>query len=435
MIVDSFELTAIWPREFRAGERDVAELRLFAGGELFTRISDFDRKEERDFVRGSAVSLAFWLADHFWRLRYESLPDAYAPSSSWRLRHEMTSASGGTLWPPVMIHSTGERVVLAPVFARPVDLGRVRFVLPPLVTISGSSFETGLMAFLHHVAEACASAIDGEAIRELVGTLAGEREDSRIRAWRRIEARLGYDPDSVPQEVMSALEKLEPSVGEAGLDEAVAAAPGRQAALHLERVLDAARQSEVVGDLSIARRVANDLGSPLTTPPWQLGREAARRVRAATGFGDGPLRATAFSELLQTTREDLRRRGTARGLPYSARLQHRGERHRVALQSADLRDRRFELSCALADEIWAHASFGVMSKAKTDRQKFQRAFAQNLLVPFDGLAGRIDAADPSTPQIEAAAVHYHVHPNVIRRLLVLEGVVPKETLEEKLEAA
>jgi hypothetical protein len=77
----------------------------------------------------------------------------------------------------------------------------------------------------------------------------------------------------------------------------------------------------------------------------------------------------------------------------------------------------------------------VISKAKTDRQKFQRAFAQNLLVPFSDLATRIELANPTALQIQQAAIHYHVHPNVITRLLILEGVLPEETLGERLEAA
>lgn len=434
MSLDAFDLTASWPSPVRPGTRDVAELGLRAAGETLTRVSDFDRKEERDFVRGSAVSLALWLADNFWRLRYESLPNGYAPSADWRLRHEMTSAAGGTLWPPIMIHSTGDRVLLAPVFARPVDIGAIRYVLPGIVTVSGQAFTEGLGRFFDRVIGDCARAVDGPALRELVETLGAERADPDLASWRRIEARLGYDPDKAPDELMSALGRLERLVGEAALDEAAAATPGRDADRHLARAVEAAKESGIVVDLGVVREAALRQSIP-EAPPWELGREAARRIRRATGVDDRPVRTRAFSDLLQVSRDDLRRRGTARGLPYAARLRAGGERHRIALQSADLRDRRFELSCALADEIWARSDFGVISKAKTDRQKFQRAFAQNLLVPFSGLSERIDLSNPTETDIQQAAAFYHVHPNVIRRLLILEGVIPKETFEERLEAA
>lgn len=432
----SFELSANWVFAPNPQARDVAELRLRVDDEILTRVSDFGRKEERDFVRGSAVSLAFWLADNFWRLRYESLPDGHAPSTNWRLRHEMTSAAGGTMWPPIMIHSTGERVLFAPAFARPVDIGAFRYVLPAMVTVAGTAFVDGLDRFFDQVLQTCARAVDGELLRELVVSLRAERAEAKQAAWRRIEARLGYDPDTVPQEVMQNLINLEGTVGEAALDEAAAATPGREAGVHLASALEAAKASEIIVDLSIARQIAaNDFQCRSDAPPWQYGREAAQRVREITGLGDRPVRAKAFSELLEVTPQDLLGRSTARTLPYSARLRERGERQKVALQSVNQRDRRFELSCALADEIWAQSDFGVISKAKTDRQKFQRAFAQNLLVPFSDLEKRVDPANPTELQIEQAAVHYHVHENVIRRLLILEKVLPEETFEQRLEAA
>lgn len=411
-------------------------MRLRVDDEILTRVSDFGRKEDREFVRGSAVSLSFWLADNFWRLRHESLPDGQPPSTNWRLRHEMTSAAGGTMWPPIMIHSTGERILFAPAFARALDLGALRFELSGIATVSAQVFEDGLDRFFDGVIETCARAVDGTVLKELVGELRKERADPELAAWRRVEAKLGYDPDTVPNEVMTDLAELEGVVGEAALDEAAAATPGQEAGLHLAKALEATRASEVVVDFGIARRMAVDHGrvSP-SIPPWQYGREAAERVRDAAGFGDRPIRAKAFSDLLEVTVDGLRGRGTARRLPYSARLRERGDRQRIALKSSNQSDRRFELSCALADEIWADTDFGIVSKAKTDRQKFQRAFAQNLLVPFSGLEKRIDPISPTESQIEQAAIHYHVHENVIRRLLILEEVLPRETFEQRLEAA
>jgi hypothetical protein len=433
--VDEFSLTASWATPPASCVRDVAEIRFAAGGEVFTRIADFALKEERNFMRGSAVSLALWLADNWWRLRYESLPDGSPPTTNWRLRHELTSASGGTIWPPVMIHSTGERVMLTPAFARAVNLGSTRYILPEIKSITGKTFEEGLDKFFDQVLDACSHALDGASLEDLINTIRNERNDLETATWRRLEARLGYDPDTVPKSVMRALGDLENSVGLAAVDEAAAAMPGNRAAEILKDALEAAQHSDIVVDLSGATEIAPTLMQHGVTPPWQLGRAAARRLRDSIGLNDGPIRAKAFSELLQTRTEDLHRRGTARNLPYSSRLWHHGEKHKIALKSADQRDRRFELTCALADQIWIKSDFGVMSKAKTDRQKFQRAFAQNLLVPFAGLRNYIDIGNPTETQIQQAAEFYHVHQNVIKRVLVLEKVLPEETFEERLEAA
>lgn len=435
MSSDKLEFSARWPSPPRGGERDVAELRLDAAGETLTRVSDFNRGEERNYVRASAVSLALWLADNFWRLRYESLPDGYTPSVNWRLRHEMTSASGGTVWPPIMIQSTGERVLLGPAFGKVVEFGSVRYALPGVVTVSGSEFEQGVWRFFDQVVDNCSLSTDGPALEDLVASIKEEAADPAMLSWRRLEARLGFDPDTVPKGLMKGLALLAKQVGEAALDEAAAAAPGRDAGDVLAEVVQAARESEVVVDLSVARQVGSGLIRTGEVPPWELGREAALRVRDLLGISHRPVLMKAFSDLLQVSSSDLKRRGTARGLRYSARMRHRGERHRVALQSVYDRDRRFELSCALADAIWLESDFGVISKAKTDRQKFQRAFAQNFLVPFAGLQSRIDLSNLGQASIDEAAKFYHVNSNVIRRLLILERILPRETFEERLEAA
>ena len=395
MNIDEFSLTASWQRLPAPGRRDVAEIRVAAGGDVLTRVSDFEHKEERDFVQASAVSLAFWLADNWWRLRYELLPDGSPPSTNWRLRHELTSASGGTVWPPLMIYSTGDRVLLTPAFAKQLDLGAIRYVVPEMKSVSGTTFEEGLDRFFDQVSEACSVALDGGAVEELIKVIRRERADPETAAWRRIEARLGYDPDTAPTPVMQALAELENTVGEAALDEAAVAAPGKRAAQILQDALEAAKHSEIVVDLSVTDAFAPVGGPQLASPPWQLARVAARGVRSAIGIQRGPIRAQAFSDLLQTRAEELHRPGTARLLPYSARLRHLGDKHKVALQSANQRDRRFELSCSVADEIWIKSDFGVMSKAKTDRQKFQRAFAQNFLVPYEDLCNHIDLENPT----------------------------------------
>ena len=99
-------------------------------------------------------------------------------------------------------------------------------------------------------------------------------------------------------------------------------------------------------------------------------------------------------------------------------------------------DRRFELARVLGDAVWTSlAHFGVISRGKTDRQKFQRAFAQSLLCPFEDLRHYVNLSGPTEDQIEAAARRYHVHRSVVGTLLVNKVFLARETLGEQLEAA
>ncbi len=434
MISDTFIVDARWSKAPADGARDVAEIRIVADGEPLTRFLDVEKGAERDHFRASAVSLAFWLADNWWRLRYESL-DGSTPSVNWRLRHELSSASGGTFWPPLMIHSAGENVQLTPAFSRHLETSLLRYLTPDTTSVSGRAFEGGIDRFLDQVRETCASARDGASITELIATLREERDDEVLANWRRVEARLGYDPDTVPEAIMRALGQLERRVGSAGIEEAASAAPGSHSAVALENALGAADASEVVVDLSAAHGLLPHSNDTHPMAPWEMGRQAAQYLRRQRNFGLGPIRLKAFSDLLGATKETLARPATARHLPYSARIDHKANRCKVALGSVVARDRRFELSCALGDEIWAKSGFGIISKAKTDRQKFQRAFAQNLLAPFDGIRQHLDTDNLDDPAIDGAAKTFHVHPNVIKRVLILERVLPRQTLEERIEAA
>jgi hypothetical protein len=63
------------------------------------------------------------------------------------------------------------------------------------------------------------------------------------------------------------------------------------------------------------------------------------------------------------------------------------------------------------------------------------AVDRSLLCPFSELRKRIDLLGPTEEQIDSAASYFHVRPSVVRTLLVNKGVLPRETLAERLEAA
>lgn len=109
---------------------------------------------------------------------------------------------------------------------------------------------------------------------------------------------------------------------------------------------------------------------------------------------------------------------------------------RLSLQTWTSHDRRFELSRVFGDAVWQGAAkFGIVSRSKSDRQKFQRAFAHSLLCPFDDLEGIIDVNDPTPESISAAARRFLVHESVVRNQLVYKGYLPFENTSEATEAA
>jgi hypothetical protein len=434
----SFKINTRWVRAPEAGEQDIAEISMYLGERALTQLLDVSADQVRDFVRASAVSLALWFADNWWRLRWEPIPDYRTLTADWRLRHELTSASGGTTWPPLMIYGVGARVVLAPIPVGSNIGGPVQY-LPTLVSLlPGHVYEAGVDTFLQNVIATCAQAQDGRVLTTLVRQLETERQDPAIGAWRRLEARLGYDPDTAPDGLIESLSQQEERVGAEAVEEAAVGCPGARAPAVLQQAIAASRASEVKVDLAVTGLAAEPRDrTDLSRPTWMLAEDAAARLRRAVGRPTGPLLNQGFSEILAISWKNVTAAAaTARDLPYGARLKDRGTQERIALQTRSAHDRRFELARVLGDAIWNNeARFGVISRGKTDRQKFQRAFAQSLLCPFEDLRNYVDLADPTEDQIKAAARRYHVHANVVRTLLVNKGFLPRETLGEQLEAA
>lgn len=427
-----FIFSAAWPK----GSEDVAEITLRVGDRVISRIADTKKHTVRDFFRASSTGLALWLADNWWRLRWETIRDSRLPSVDWRLRHELNSASGGALWPPVMIFSVGDRIAFAPSVGKNVVDGPQSYFDFKIGMVAADEYERELDCLFEAVLGQCARTVDGKALETLLKQITTERNDPELAAWRRLEACLGFDPDAVPDEVVDALVKLEEVAGEDGVEEAAHAQPGANAAQSLSLAIEATRESTLEVDLGLADSLKRDWKLPSFSSPWKMAEAAATELRTIIGVTGGPLNRAVFADVFKMRWDDLKSStATARNLPYGARIG--GEkRSRVALQTLSPYDRRFELARQLGDVVWQKGSgFGIVSRAKSDRQKFQRAFAHSLLCPFEDLQRVIDVSDPTPEAMRKVARMFGVHPSVVRNQLVYKGYLPFENTDEEAEAA
>ncbi len=427
-----FKFSTAWPE----GSEDVAEISLRVGDRVISRIADTGKQTVRDYFRASSTGLALWLADNWWRLRWEAIRDFRFPSVDWRLRHELNSASGGTLWPPVMIFSVGDRIAFAPSVGKNFVDGPQSYFDFKVGMVAADEYEPELDRLFEAVLGHCAKTVDGKALKTLLEQITTERQDPELAAWRRLEACLGFDPDAAPDEVVDALVKLDDVAGEDGVEEAAHAQPGANSAQSLSLAIEATRESEVKVDLSLAYSLKRDWNLPSYASPWQMAEAAAAELRSIIGVPRGLLKHEVFEDVFKARWDDLKSAtATARKLPYGARID--GEmKSRVALQTQKPYDRRFELARQFGDAVWQEgAGFGIVSRSKTDRQKFQRAFAHSLLCPFDDLQRVLDVNDPTPEAMQAAARRFGVHRSVVRNQLVYKGYLPFENTNEEAEAA
>lgn len=399
-------------------------------GTVFTRLRRPSDDAPQDHLQAPPGQLAFWLVDNWWRLRWECYPSS-GLNVDWRLAHELSSI-GGYAWPRVAIWGEGDRIGLLSQSDPVGVVGPVRYLTDALTYVSASAFEGAVDQYLELVAtEKQGLVSDWAALRAQIEALAAERSDSELSAWRRLEAQLGYDVDEAPEALMASLAAFQQEYGAAAVAEAALANPGTEAASVLQTEIDAAKSHHVQCDLRRTAALVGRLEGQPGDPPWRLGEIAATAVLLAVGHQGGPLSSSALADILHIRRSALDtvpQRGQ-RSPAYGLRLDVGGSKGEiVALTSQWAPARRFEFCRALGDAIWSKGErLGPLTKAKSERQKFQRAFAQSLLCPFEALLNFI-GDDRSDGALASAARHFSVSERMVRSVLVNKRQVDRERL-------
>lgn len=407
----------------------ICGLDMRVGDALLTRLVRSGSGAEDTRIRVPAAPLAFWFAENWWRLRWE--PRTSIPSDSWRMAHEMSAIGYGHAWPRVTIWGDRDRVMLIARAEPPGIAGPVRFLTNAVVFTPGPDFEATLDRFFDEAIGIVPSA-DHDELGALVEQLGRERGDPELSRWRRLEAVSGYDPDDAPEALISSLCELETRYRSEDVEEAVAAAPGPNAAHTIEVTLEAAKNAAPVKfEKSLnATRVVSQLGGRLQ--PWALAERSAHALRRDLDWGVRPLLNRALGDLAGVS-TGLLSNHAATPLPYALRLSRPASRSTVLLTARWAHDRRFQLARAIGDAIWSENSeLGPISALSSSRQKFQRAFAAALLCPEEGLRDYLGPAEPEDDDIAAAARHFHVNEKTVRTVLVNKHLMERQRLGQPL---
>ena len=415
---------------------DVPQAISLRSGEVcFTELVRRGGNRSDDYLHAPPIQLAFWITDNWWRLRWEPVvSDRVDPN--WRLAHELSAIGGGYIWPRLRIWGEDARVGLA-CRSDPLSMGfAVRFTKDALVFVDAEQFESSVDRFLDRAVDATSN--DKAALSAQFSALKEERENHSMATWRRMEAKLGYDVDNAPTELIEILLGYVKTYGRDGVEEAIVASQGETAADALEEEIEVAKKSKVVCELHHAVGAAGHIRQAFSMPIWEIAEETATAVRRRLGAEGGALRNTRLADLLSTSKDNFRSSDSeSTGLDYGLRLREGdGDKNVVALNSRWPQGRRFELCRTLGDAIWSgNDALGPITGTKTGRQKFQRAFAQSLLCPYEDLLSYVNTEMPSEDDISAAARYFHVSERVIQTVLVNKGVIRREQFDEMVDAA
>lgn len=376
----------------------------------------------------SGYHVAEWLAWNWWRLCHE--PRSTAPD--WWRAHKMTAIGEGYAWPNLTIFSDGVRTALLAEASVRADAKPFRYLGAPACIMPSREFEAAVDAFVARILGRLRDQGVAQTNLDLIWRdLLAERADPEQARRRRLEALLGRDPDTVEDGAVDRLITDSAGLGEQAAEE-LAAGHAREGDPLTADSLDQLAAGGVDISTRDMVRLAAWTGSRQEgedIPAWRLGADAARALRDQEKLGFGPIADWKLAELAGTRADALIRHSASP--PISFTLDRSQSEGRLVLRSRWPTGRRFELARLLGDHLVIPPSgaLHVATKASTYRQKMQRAFAAELLSPFEAVEEMLDG-DYSAEAQESASEHFQVSERTILTLLVNHRRLRREELDE-----
>ena len=398
-------------------------------GAWLTEAEDAFVKTVRKKVYLSAYLLAEWLAWNWWRLRWEPR----RKSIDWAMAHRISTIGSGYVWPNITITSDGVRVVIQaePTVSRPAE--PLRYVANNTGVVQANEFDNAIDAFVSQVLGRLeAFDITDTNLNRVWGDLLSERSDPDCTVFRKFEALLGFDPGDADPNVINRLISESKELGKGAMEE-IAAANDEHAFLDTAKKLsDLAKSAGTSADLKdFVKLDANrkqDL--PTKVAAWKRGGAAAKALQAQLRL-TAPISSEALCEMAGISTDIIT--NTRRTSPFSFSINEKASKASFVLRSKYATGRRFALARLIGDRITQNGQDCLFpaTEAITYRQKQQRAFAAELLCPFESLTEKLEG-DFSDEAMEDAAHYFEVSPLTVKNTLLNHNLLERESCNNNL---
>ena len=385
--------------------------------------------------RGPLVSgyhLAEWIAWNWWRLTREPRPDV--PTADWYFAHCLSTVGAGSLWPNITIASDRQRTLVIAKPTRPQGFSAFRFTADWTLVMPTADIESALDRLMTQIqGKLRADLVAPTNFDQIWTEVLAERADPQSALPRDLEAILGYDPDEGDAgQVRQLLADTDDLGHDAIIEISADHRPGRRLPTAAEFRSWAKDFGSDTQPADLPHLSGLDLGACPTTPAWRQGYQAARALREQHGLAREPLSDQRLAELCAVSSAVLQ---PAPPSPFAFALDDESHREgRIVLRSNYPTGRRFELARLLGDRIanGLNEPMIPVTRAQTYRQKLQRAFAAELLCPFEALETFLDG-DYSEQAREDAAQHFNVSERAVWTLLVNHGRIERNVLDDDAE--
>ena len=417
-------------------------IKVVADGYCLTEGFDEHAKSYREGPLASGYHLAEWLIWNWWRLRWEPPRPHAHRTFEWAFAHRMSTVGEGYVWPNVTIDSDGFRSVLISERSseRNTEPFRpFRYFGGSTAVVPAKCLESAIDSFASDILERLGEAGLGDSnLHRLLGDLRSERKDPAMSRFRRLEALLGRDPDEADAKEIERHLADAADLGEDALEEVAAGteprAQGSIDMLSAERIEEIAKRQGFDAKPADAVRLDSEANPPKweEIEAWRVGEAAADAVRHQEKLGTEPIGNVRLAELAGTTAHAISE-NTRRSDELAFALDRKGEGTRMAFRSKWETGRRFELARLIGDRLFGGSRrLFPATQAYSYRQKAQRAFAAELLSPFEAVNGMLGNDDSDEKQADVAQ-HYKVSPMMIRTLLVNKRRISLQDAPELLD--
>ena len=402
-----------------------ASLRIRAGNSTLTRVLDSRAKTVRDFVYVPLYPLAEWLASNWWFLIHEFENPAKEGDPDFHRRHALGTSREGYAFPNLEIVPSGARTRLV-WDSRPSPWARVEFLDRGETWVDSSEFR-----------ETCADLVD-QVIRRLVSLgvdetflqeewnviQATDKEESK---FCRAAAGLGWDPYALDDEQRDGILLLAEKLGVL-LDEAVPALDTENLYAGWSAIVSAVEQAKLN---SVSLRLLAPLCDEVVQNErtrgnsWEVGYGLARRLRGSLNADGDPL--PTMTQLADVLGEDpeLIEKVTRPASPFAEAplidgviTRNDDQLPAFAFRRLGEHGRRFHFCRALVEVLASPGEDALLTRAYSERQQRNRAFAAEFLAPSSGLKKRISREVVDGEDIDELAVEFGVSSRVIEHQIV-----------------
>lgn len=414
------ELRATWGR-----------LSIIVDDEPITRFVDHRLTAYRDSIDLPLYPLAEWIVINWWFLLAEVCTPGKQEEFNYLRRHALRSAAEGYALPALLIQPLGEvhQLSWSRLF---LEHSQVEFIAEGTAVVQRSELKAELSSFVEAVIERLSGCgLQHTVLQEEWAAIKGLDTDEQEFAFA--AGLLGVHPFEMPEDVAQELIVFSQTIDRNAFVDFLSAAHPETFGHEIARLKDSiGRLEHETQDLPEVVKRRRDFRPQITNRyrPWEVGYEAAQALRAHLDLSDRPLvglQGLAYS--LGVTIDDFKS-SIISDTPVSMidALSIRKENKSPAFASAHQFDESltFAMSRCLYDYFFSTDKTILVTRSRSERQRCNRAFAAEFLLPATALRERIQNGSITTDEIDDLAREWQLSSYVVRHQIENHDIAPIE---------